>query len=498
MTFAKPLCVTFLAATLGWALPLSALTADELWSEWQSQAAAMGQTMTVQAEIAGDGSLTLNGYTMRYVDPDVSMTVRLDQIVLTETADGRVAITPSDTYHLTFSFSPDFNGPPVDLNFALLATDLQVIASGTTAARVYDYSAARLTLEDRPITGGSGPLPVIDVTIDLADLTARYEIDGSDPGDLRYTSSTAIGGLSGAASITPPPGEEGHLKLSFALGASTSASEGQLGQMARFAEKPGAIPANFAASGALAYDSARLEVTFSHPRDAFTLLASNAGGRLSSDVSPAAMALTLSAAQSTTYLASRELPVPVAFTVAGAELAFDVPLSPSDQPQPFALRLAYRDLAPSAALWALADPAGAIPRDPITAIIDFGGTARIMRDLLALDPLGMGDAPGELVDLAINELRIAAAGAELTGSGRADFPPGPIPMPVGAVDLQMRGLNALFDRLQAAGLVPIEQLAMARGLLGAFARPGTAPDTLETRLEFTQGGGITANGVPLR
>ena len=39
---------------------------------------------------------------------------------------------------------------------------------------------------------------------------------------------------------------------------------------------------------------------------------------------------------------------------------------------------------------------------------------------------------------------------------------------------------------------------MARGLLGAFARPGAAHDTLETRLEFTQGGGISANGVPLR
>lgn len=498
MTFAKPLIVTFSALALSWAQPLFALTASELWAEWQSQAAAMGQTVTVQEQIPGDGSLTLNGYAIRYADGEVSTIARLDQLVLTETGDGRVTITMSDTHNLTVSFRPDNIGPPVDLNFALIAPDLRVIASGTAGARAYDFTAPSLLLEDRPITGGSGPLPVIDVMVALADLTARYEIDGTNPADLRYASNAAISGLSGAIQISPAPGEDGHLKVSFALGASTSAGTGQLGNIANLAAKPGALPKDFAASSALAYDSARLEMTFSHPRDAFTLLTSNQGGRLSTDVSRDQIEFALSAMAASTYLASRELPVPVAFTVGGAELALRLPVAPSDQAQDFALRLAYRDLAPSPEVWALADPAGAIPRDPITAIVDLSGTARILRDLLAVDPTAMGDIPAELVDLRINELRIAAAGAELTGSGRADFPPGPIPMPVGAVDLQLRGLNALFDRLQAAGLVPIEQLAMARGLLGAFARPGATPDTLETRLEFTQGGGITANGVPLR
>lgn len=498
MALLKPLFVTIPALALGWVQPALALTAEELWAEWQSQSAAMGQIVSVQEQIPGDGSLTLNGYAMRYTDAEVSTIVRLDQVVFSETGDGRVMITVSDTYDLTIRFDPDNGGPPVDLNFAMIAPDLRVIASGTAAARVYDYTASRLMFEDRPITGGSAPLPVIDVMIELADLTARYEIDGTNPTDLRYTSNTAISGLSGALDITPPPGEDGSMKISFALGASTSAGAGQLGNIANLAAKPGAFPENFAASGVLAYDSARLEMTFSHPRDGFTFLASNQGGRLSADVSREAMEFALSATAASTYLATRELPVPVAFTVGEAELAFRVPLAPAQQPQPFALRLAYRDLAPSPEIWALADPAQAIPRDPITAIVDLSGTARILRDLLALDPSEIGDIPGQLVDLGINELRISATGAELTGSGRADFPPGPIPMPVGAVDLQLRGLNALFDRLQAAGLVPIEQLAMARGLLGAFARPGAAPDTLETRLEFTQGGGISANGVPLR
>lgn len=500
MSYSKPLFVTLPALILaqGWAQPVLALTAAELWAEWQAQSAAMGQVVTVQEQITGDGSLTLNGYATRFSDGEFTTIARLDQVNLRETGDGRVAITTSDSYQLTFSFSADGTAPPVDLNFALIAPDLQVMASGTPAARVYDYTAPRLTLEDRPITGGRPPLPEIATTVTLTDLTARYEIDGTDPTDLRYASSAAISGMAGAIAITPPRRDEGHFKISFALGPSTNVSAGQLGQIAPLAGKPGTIPADFSGSGALAYDSARLEMTFSHPRDGFTFLASNQGGRLSTDVSRDAIDFALSAAQSSTYLAARDLPVPVSFSVGGAELALRLPLSAADQPQRFAVSLAYRDIALSPEIWALGDPAQAIPRDPLTTIIDLSGTARIMRDLVDLDPEELGAIPAELVDLAINELRISAAGAEVTASGRADFPPGPMPMPIGAVEVQMRGFNALLDRLQAVGLVPIEQLAMARGLLGAFTRPGSAPDTLETRLEFTQGGGISANGVPLR
>ena len=51
----------------------------------------------------------------------------------------------------------------------------------------------------------------------------------------------------------------------------------------------------------------------------------------------------------------------------------------------------------------------------------------------------MGAPPGELRDMTLNELRISVGGATLTGSGSADFAPGPIPMPVGSVDLQLSG-----------------------------------------------------------
>jgi hypothetical protein len=52
--------------------------------------------------------------------------------------------------------------------------------------------------------------------------------------------------------------------------------------------------------------------------------------------------------------------------------------------------------------------------------------------------------------------------------------------------------------LQGAGVINAEQAGMARGVAGMFTRPGAMPDTIETTIEFQQGGGITANGVPLQ
>ena len=496
MAQAHSIVTTAAVLLLGWAPPALALDAEEIWAEWQRQSAAMGQIVsTAQVTPRADG-LTLTGYATRYSDGDVTTVVEIDEVVLTESGDGRVIITTSQTYDIMLGFRPDAFTPPVEMRFALHAPELRVVASGTAEARGYDYAAPRLTLEEGPISGGAGALPVIDLTVQIADLVARYEMSGSDPADLRYASVAAIGGMTAAASLAPPAGEEGYLKLSLALGPATSAGRGRLGSLQSLGTA--GLPKDILFERDIRHDGARLEVTFAHPDDGFTLLTSNAGGSVSAGLSGTEARFGFSATAVETYFAARELPLPVSFGVGTAELALRLPLAAAAQPQDFAARLAYRDVAVAPDIWALVDPMQAIPRDPITAIVDLTGTARILRDLLGGAPGEMADIPAELVTLRLDALRIAVAGAELTGNGAAEFAPGPVPVPVGAVDLQLRGINALFDRLQAAGLVPIEQLAMARGLLGAFARPGATPDTLETRLEFTQGGGITANGVPLR
>jgi hypothetical protein len=477
--------------------PAFGLTAQELWAQWQSQAAATGQVMTAAEVLPGDGTLTLNGFSASYSDGEVSTVGRVERLVMTETGDGSVSIDISDRYDLTVTFEPGFGDPPVNIGIVLTAPDLEMTASGTPEAVTYRYAAPMVTVEDGPITGGNGAPPTIDMTLSIADVAATYTVDASDPDNLGYDSSSSFGSIAGAVNILPPPGEDGRMKLVLSTGAATGTGSGRLGNIAELATNPDAIPAGFDVSGAFEYEDIAVELTFEHPRDAFTLIASNDGGSLSAEISETALAYRVAAEGSATYFAGADIPVPVEFSVDSAEIAFSVPLAPGGGSQPVSMRLAYRDIVLGPGIWAMADPAESFPRDPLTVIADLSGSVRVLENLLAAD-MDAAVPPVELQQMTLNELEISAAGARLTGSGQAEFAPGPVPMPVGAVDLRLSGGLALLDTLQSTGLVPIEQLAMARGMLGAFTRPGATPDTLETTIEFTEGGGIRANGVPLQ
>jgi len=492
------LSLSLSAFALTLASPTFAVTAEELWAEWQAQSAALGQEMAADSVEPGDGTLTLNGFTSGFSDGEVSTVGRVDQIVMTENDDGSVSIEMSDVYALTISFEDRPGTPPVNIGINLIAPDLVMTASGEVGARVYEYAAPRITIEDGPITGGDGPPPVIDMMIGMEDVAASYQIDGTDPENLAYDTTSTIGGIAGAIDVTPPPDEEGRLKLTFSMGAIEATGAGQLGNLIEMTMNPDGVPSDFDLRGDITYESAGMDLTFEHPTDAFNVFASNEGGRLTSVFSDREIDYRITTIGSSTHFASPDLPVPVEYSVGSAEIALRVPLAAAPDPQPMAARLAFEDVTASEQVWSLADPSQSFPRDPITVIADLSGTVQVMADLMSMDPTTMGEAPGELREMSLNELRISVGGATLTGSGSATFEPGPVPVPVGSVDLQLSGGNALLDTVQGMGLVPIEQLAMVRGLLGAFARPGATPDTLESTIEFTEGGGITANGVPLQ
>ena len=493
----KALSLALSAVALTLSSPALAVTAEELWAEWQSQAAVLGQVMTATEVVPGAGSLTLRGFSTSFSDGEVSTVGRMDEVVMTENADGSVSIDMDDLYALTITFVDRPGTPPVNIGINLLMPDLEMTASGEVGARVYDYSAPRVTFEDGPISGGDGPPPTIDMRIGVENFVASYQIDGTDPDNISYASTASIGGIAGVLDVIPPPSEAGRLKLTFAIGETTIDGSGSLGDLMQLSANPDMIPTDFDLRGDITYGSASVDLTFEHPTDAFNLFASNDGGRLTSILSDSLVDYSISTSGSMTHFSGGDLPVPIEFSVGSAEISFIVPLAADPEPQLMGARLAYQDVTVGPEVWAMADPGGNFPRDPITVIADILGNVQIMTDVLTMDP-NMAAPPGELRDMTLNELRVSVGGATLTGTGSATFAPGPIPMPVGSVDLQLSGGNALLDRLQASGLVPIEQLAMARGLLGAFARPGAMPDTLESTIQFTEGGGITANGVPLQ
>ena len=114
------------------------------------------------------------------------------------------------------------------------------------------------------------------------------------------------------------------------------------------------------------------------------------------------------------------------------------------------------------------------------------------------------DAPAEIEALNINSIVVDAVGAKLDGSGAFTFDNtdtttyGGMPKPVGAVSVALAGGNALLDKLVAMGLLPEQQAMGARMMMGLFAVPGDAPDTLKSKVEFNEAGQILANGQRIK
>ncbi|MEM9755053.1 MAG: DUF2125 domain-containing protein, partial [Pseudomonadota bacterium] len=261
------------------------------------------------------------------------------------------------------------------------------------------------------------------------------------------------------------------------------------------------LPMGLLIDASAQYDSLSYAAAFvnpSAPQDSFEMSGSNAGGAMATSIDDGVFALSFAGREPTIFFASPALPVPLEASADGTGLSILMPIAPQPDPANYAFALNYTNLQLSDQVWGLLDPSGAIPRDPITVRLDLSGTVLVLADLAGFQPSFGQTAPVEPQSLAINELFLSAAGAQLTGAGQLRFQQGPfMPMPQGVIDLQMNGLSALLQNLAAAGLVPPQAIAGVSSAVAAFARPGPGPDSLEATIEFLPDGTILSNGVPL-
>lgn len=484
----------FLAA----APAVAQVSATDLWTEWQAQTAATGQTITADVEQVSDG-LVLTNVTTTSTQQGVTSTGRMDSITLTENGDGTISVELSDVYTLTTDVVVEDENVGT-MSFEMRHSGLEITVSGDEANRRYDYSADSLTLTEGEIVSIDGSAPAIDLEVVVSDISAIYLLAGADPATTTFTTESQFGGATAMIDATAPPGEDGNFKFRAAMGETTATGSGSLATinaLARLAET--GMPENMDLAGEALYASLSYDLQAASEGETVAMNMANDGGRIAVGFTDGSISYDLSGQNLRGSVQTSELPFPVDMTAARTGFAITVPLVPQPQPSDMALALSYEGLEVNDQIWAMFDPMQAIPRDPATLILDLTGSVQMLVNLMTADPAEMNGPPGELRDLTLNELRVSAAGVQLEGDGDLDFAPGQtIPQPVGAINLRLAGANALIDRLMQAGMLPPEQAAMARGMAGMFARPGASPDTLETVIEFLPGGGVTANGIPLQ
>lgn len=203
-----------------------------------------------------------------------------------------------------------------------------------------------------------------------------------------------------------------------------------------------------------------------------------------------------------------DLPFPISYEVESSHFDVLIPVLKSDEPQPFKYVTGFTGLTVSDDIWDLFDPEGLLSRDPANLNVDIAGTVDLALDLFdpklnEMAPGGTLDHPGGLMpfepkSIKVNQLQIQAVGIDADVSGDITTT-GPNFTPVGTLEGNVTGLNALLDNLVKLGLIPQDQVMGARMMIAMFAEPVEGdPDNLHTKLEFKEGGSVFANGQQIK
>lgn len=472
-----------LTPAAGWGL-----TAQEVWTRIQETVAETGQTLSTASETRGSGTLTIDGVAISTPTGDAAASAMLlDFITLTEQADGSVKIEIPESF--LFEFQDEASFGVERLVFEFVTSGLDMVAEEEGAEFTIRYAASRggmRLLEPTDIP----EIPAIDV---LAEgLAFRTTLDAA-----RTTSTGTSDSVRFNFGVTDAEtGED--LEISYDISDMVFASSGPL---ANIADAAMGLP-DF--DLAIDYGAFSLGVA-SGITDANGTLALTGGagtGRISGKDGIARIASATS--EIGFDMRGQGMPGPINWGAEG--LSFEATL-PADQPSgeyPFAVNLDLQNFVLDDTTWGLFDPNAVLPRDPARLAIDLDGTAELREQVL---PGGQQSIQAmEPRSVNINTLILDLAGARLDATGALKFlgmqpqfggMPA-IPNMTGDVAITLAGVDGLLQGLAEIGLFDNQALIGARMMLGVVARPGAAPGTLESQLEFTPDGGVIANGMRLR
>lgn len=467
---------------------LADVTAPQIWAEWQQMQATMGTQITAGSEDYTGGVLTLRDVTTDVTVQDARSVGRFEQVTLTEQGDGTVRITMSPTYAVTTS--NEVLGEVVITGMTVTSDGLEIIASGDAATRLYTYAAASVGLT---LTDDSAQSMALSITTGA--LAGQMEL-ALDAAPVAFTSSGSLASLSGTLDIDAEA--ELTADVTFELNGLRSTSQGTYGgEGAEQSVVPFGLGTTILST--LTFESGTKVIEATSEGAPFTLAALLGPGETTLDVTSVGFGIESTAAQTGIRVQIGGIPFPLEASAGEITTGFTMPLRPTEAPADFGLTVALRDLVVSDLLWGLIDPGATLPRDPATIALSLSGGATLAADLT--DQAAMRElrsSIGTLDTARIEELTVDVAGARLTGTGAASFTSqGGVPMPLGAVDLRLEGGLQLLERLVALGLIPQQQAMGFRMMTGMFTQPA-GDDVLTSRIEFLEGGGISANGMQIQ
>jgi hypothetical protein len=464
-----------------------ALTPEALWADWQAALAGFGVEMTATETRDGDALVLSDLTTVQTFGGASTRTVYERVILLPDGADRVVVELPAV---MALTTETEVDGESARQTGAISHDGLEFTVTQAGDARDYVYRADRMSYRLDGIEG-IDDAPPLAVEVALSDLVSDYTFtpDGDALDMVADDFAAATLTLSIVSEDGPQPFE-----LTYAASDLAGATSG------RFRPDDEAASPLEGIDLAAAYTHAGAETTAegTGAEGPFAFSSRSTAGRLEVGLDADGLTERFGSEGLEMEVALPQFPVPITASLASFATGFTLPVGVADEAKPFGLQLAFADLTLDDVLWSLFDPTGQLPRDPATLMLDLSGEAEMAADLFDPEALAELDGPpGEVRTLSLTELSLDAVGVDLLASGDLTFPTPDITAPVGSIDVALDGAFALADRLVTLGLLPAEQVAFVKGMAGLVARP-VGEDQLESTITFTEDGGITANGMPLR
>ncbi|MGR3622069.1 DUF2125 domain-containing protein [Pseudophaeobacter sp.] len=481
------------------------VSAQDVWSDWKAYMTGTGYTIDGTEAMSGS-TLTVSDISMNMQLPEQDGTAQfsMPEIQFTENGDGTVNVTLPKEFPMTISGTDGDDQFSIEVIYA--HDGAPMVVSGDTSAMTYDYAStmATMTLGKIDATGEDIPADAIKLVVEMKDMASKTVMQIAD--QRSYDQSVTLGQLSYDISFNDPDSDDsGSFKGAVNQLNFTGRSVIPDGLEAPFL--PDMIKAGMEGDFSATFGSGNSDISIAGS-DSFNLQSSSTGGSLSAAIGQAGLSYDIRQEGLSLNVASSDIPFPLALTMAEIGFKLAMPIAASDEEQDFGLGITLRDFAVPDMLWGMVDPAGALPHDPATVVLQLAGKGKLLLDVFdpeAIESMERGqETPGELNAISIKELLVSAAGAKLTGTGDFTFNNEDLvtydgmPAPDGVANIQLEGANGLIDSLIQMGLVSDSDAMGARMMMGMFGVPGEGEDTLTSEIKVSEDGQIHANGQRIK
>jgi len=475
------------------------VTAEQVWDSIQKSNADYGSVVTVEKSERSGDTLVLSGVKVvsEQNQEELQMQTRsemsMGELRLRERGDGTVEITGAEKINMVTSSAVQAEQETVTTNMNMVMTQANsvAVASGSPEKIRYDITAPEMVLEGNMETSGTNQAPAMTISATMQGTSGFYEVAH---GEMTETlSNLSMSGVKFSMEGSDPAATEtfkmsgqmadlrteGTTRMKVAPGAADF-----LTVMADGAEINGYVgygASNFVIEGVTAEGPVHMESTAE-------------SGRIDIVLNGNAFDYGVTSGPSTFSLSSPDVPFPIAGALGDSEFRLAAPVAKSEEAAPYTAKLTLKDLTVSEDIWGLFDPMGQLPHDPATLIVDLTGALRPLVNLFSEEMATLEGPPAEVQTLDVNKVQLTLLGADLSGKGALTFDNTMgVPMPLGAVTLDLTGLNALLEKLVAMGMVPQDQTMFVNMMLGLYAKPA-GDDAYTSTIEFNEGGEILANG----